>query len=110
MAQCSADAVSKSRCQHCDPENITPLEVANAVEMFSPIAYRHGDGQWTRLSRLNTPRVLAGVVVVGNILLTVGELSLKSFGFAHFINDKANLIARHLYWVLCALLGPTKMI
>ncbi len=89
MAQCTADVVPSPVATngaviitgriYLYPQNITQSKAINAVEMFSPSPYRHGDGQWTRLSSLHTPRVLAGLVVLDSGLLAMGELSVRSF-------------------------------
>ncbi len=89
MAQCTADVVPSAVATkgaviitgriYLYPQNIVQSEAINAVEMFSPSPNRHGGGQWTRLSSLHTPRVLAGLVVLDSGLLAMGELSVRSF-------------------------------
>ncbi len=47
-------------------------EVSNAVEMFTPNG-RNGNGQWTQLAGLNTPRVLVGLLLLKDGLIAVGK-------------------------------------
>ncbi len=50
----------------------SPTEVSNAVEMFTPNG-RNGDGQWTQLAGLNTPRVLVRLLLLNDGLIAVGK-------------------------------------
>ncbi len=50
----------------------SPTEVSNAVEMFTPNG-RNGDGQWTQLAGLITPRVLVGLLLLNDGLIAVGK-------------------------------------
>ncbi len=49
-----------------------PTEVSDAVEMFTPNG-RNGNGQWTQLAGLSTPRVLVGVLLLNGGLIAIGK-------------------------------------